>query len=1086
MKRKISLMLALVMVLTLIPFAPAHAVGSTNLITRTAYVKDIKDTVELGEDRVPILTIENTADAFEKYEDIDISLGEDASWLTFEGAIYDNDKKAPGTLREWPVGTTRTYRPIATSNPTLTIGEDNELAGFSKRPWKLIDVNATARRNELADAERTGVDLQRVRDKVCKSLGLPQVSDGKTVTDPRVEVRKVSEQTINVKIYDMNFYKDKIRIPLTVRYTGAIHGPQKVKINVRTGSITPGEYVYTNVASSLITLRVDQKAYIARGADDNEANRVYFVLEENESEAFDEGETVKFRLPNGFTWDRGGIVGDDVEGTISADGRELIVVIRNVQNETPNDKHNPAVKEARYINTKIHADRDARLGPIDVTVSNSKVEPQSLVFGEYVEYKISVEPEKVLSVIAGKDVNGEYVSRLRIKELVKNAILRDRYVEVTFTDKDGKKVDASLQNGQDLRLQPANKGLKFDKPYGDGSFRIENDSEIARIFTDEDSVIDSWDMVTTHQVMDRKMAYEMYVPFVVASDFSGELYLDFHGAGFDRIVRDRDGRVTIEPLRVKIADVIPAVTVKVAQPLTQVKIGLQKQPAADVIVTETKAGALQDYTEGMVAVEKQTVATITDQHVVSTTTAGVLDKKDGNYYLKNDTAGAWGKTKAGEWQRLKEKDGKIYINEPLGGSEWIDMTVEENADLNKKYDEGKALDNYDTIRPIGEISKDAAGKHNTKFQKLMKKPGDVVYTGTRYDKNVQQQRIWSDVRNETREALVDRPGKFNAVYTLTPNDSSWFKFKSVDAKVTDGDLILGDVDTGKAGEFVWAEVERKSTKPSTIKFYDMAVTLDRTVPYGEVLLKANFGQVAARHDLTNTTKKVTYFNTLTPVSDDQRKTTLFKIGEAGYTTITGVDKAAVAQQHTGDVAPFIENNRTMMPLRQVAESLGAVVNYDANTKTATFSKNNYVTSIQIGKAEMQVNGSKIPMAAKPAIVNDRMLVPVANVAMTFGLEHGKEIIWDGDTKSVTILPQKPTEAEVKTAKEFAGMTVDQMAERSKETIAAEKAKKEEAKEEAKPEEKKDEAKKEAKPEEKKDETKKDDAALKVDNDKKAE
>lgn len=111
-----------------------------------------------------------------------------------------------------------------------------------------------------------------------------------------------------------------------------------------------------------------------------------------------------------------------------------------------------------------------------------------------------------------------------------------------------------------------------------------------------------------------------------------------------------------------------------------------------------------------------------------------------------------------------------------------------------------------------------------------------------------------------------------------------------------------------------------------------------------------------------------------------------------------------------DVAPFIENDRTMMPLRYVAEALSCDVKWDNKTRTASFTKDGVTASIQIDGNEIVLsNGERVKMDSKPIIKNDRLCVSLTNVAKVFNLTNGntkdkidQDIEWDQESKTVTI------------------------------------------------------------------------------------
>ena len=114
--------------------------------------------------------------------------------------------------------------------------------------------------------------------------------------------------------------------------------------------------------------------------------------------------------------------------------------------------------------------------------------------------------------------------------------------------------------------------------------------------------------------------------------------------------------------------------------------------------------------------------------------------------------------------------------------------------------------------------------------------------------------------------------------------------------------------------------------------------------------------------------------------------------------------------HKMDVTPVIRNDRTMLPLRYVAEAIGADVKWDPETRTATFAKDGLIATIQIDSDEIVLsNGKTVKMDSKPLNINDRILVSVVNVGNVFGLTNGntldgvdQDIEWDHDTRTATI------------------------------------------------------------------------------------
>ena len=107
------------------------------------------------------------------------------------------------------------------------------------------------------------------------------------------------------------------------------------------------------------------------------------------------------------------------------------------------------------------------------------------------------------------------------------------------------------------------------------------------------------------------------------------------------------------------------------------------------------------------------------------------------------------------------------------------------------------------------------------------------------------------------------------------------------------------------------------------------------------------------------------------------------IGQTTY-AINGVT-------HHADAAPFISDGRTMVPLRVVAEALGAEVDWIGETRTATIVGNGVSLALPLDAPLPNNMGT-------PVSVGGRTFVPLAYVAEMLGATVG----WDGATQTVTI------------------------------------------------------------------------------------
>jgi len=84
-----------------------------------------------------------------------------------------------------------------------------------------------------------------------------------------------------------------------------------------------------------------------------------------------------------------------------------------------------------------------------------------------------------------------------------------------------------------------------------------------------------------------------------------------------------------------------------------------------------------------------------------------------------------------------------------------------------------------------------------------------------------------------------------------------------------------------------------------------------------------------------------------------------------------------------DQPPIIEDGRTLVPMRKIFEAMGAAVDWNGETQTVTGTKGDIVVTMQIGNNVITKNGQGITLDVPPQLVNSRTLVPVRAVAESF-------------------------------------------------------------------------------------------------------
>lgn len=101
-----------------------------------------------------------------------------------------------------------------------------------------------------------------------------------------------------------------------------------------------------------------------------------------------------------------------------------------------------------------------------------------------------------------------------------------------------------------------------------------------------------------------------------------------------------------------------------------------------------------------------------------------------------------------------------------------------------------------------------------------------------------------------------------------------------------------------------------------------------------------------------------------------------------------------------DAAPFIDaHNRTMVPLRPVADAIGLEVDWNANTREASFTDGSRTIFFYIGSSNAYTSEfHSIVMNTEAVIVNGRTYAPIRYLAEFFGYR----VNWDGYTRTVII------------------------------------------------------------------------------------
>ena len=99
-----------------------------------------------------------------------------------------------------------------------------------------------------------------------------------------------------------------------------------------------------------------------------------------------------------------------------------------------------------------------------------------------------------------------------------------------------------------------------------------------------------------------------------------------------------------------------------------------------------------------------------------------------------------------------------------------------------------------------------------------------------------------------------------------------------------------------------------------------------------------------------------------------------------------------------DRAPMVEEGTLFIPLRFVAEKLGATVAWDGETKSVFVSVEGILSSLQIGNTKLFANGEEFILEKAPVLVENRTLVTKDVVERMLGVK----VAWDSEAGIATV------------------------------------------------------------------------------------
>lgn len=112
-----------------------------------------------------------------------------------------------------------------------------------------------------------------------------------------------------------------------------------------------------------------------------------------------------------------------------------------------------------------------------------------------------------------------------------------------------------------------------------------------------------------------------------------------------------------------------------------------------------------------------------------------------------------------------------------------------------------------------------------------------------------------------------------------------------------------------------------------------------------------------------------------------------------------VDFAAIEENTDRKaVFPIVENSRTLVPIRSIAQSLNYNVTWNQEEATAYLTKNDIVIKIKPDSLFINVNGKIKALDVPARVINNRILIPIRAISESLGYI----VYWQAETKDILI------------------------------------------------------------------------------------
>lgn len=123
-------------------------------------------------------------------------------------------------------------------------------------------------------------------------------------------------------------------------------------------------------------------------------------------------------------------------------------------------------------------------------------------------------------------------------------------------------------------------------------------------------------------------------------------------------------------------------------------------------------------------------------------------------------------------------------------------------------------------------------------------------------------------------------------------------------------------------------------------------------------------------------------------------------------------RRVLIDENNNEVTPIIVENTTMIPLRFIAENLGARVGYEESEKKVTIVYKNKQIELFVNNKDFYCNGEKNSLSVAPMITEGRTLIPLRSVAEALDCD----VTWDPSGLIGILADQENTQPKIENIK----------------------------------------------------------------------